>query len=86
MIYWPTTACVRLFKVRLPGKVIKLASRFIDIEASGETAIPDARVIEYSFIIGRLSQMKPGKVLDVGCVARLNFLPAALASLGFEMG
>ncbi|MCL0092286.1 class I SAM-dependent methyltransferase [Dehalococcoidia bacterium] len=76
---------MRLFKVRLPGKVIKLASRFIDIEASGETALPDARVIEYSFIIGRLSQMKPGKVLDVGCAARLNFLPAALASLGWQV-
>jgi SAM-dependent methyltransferase len=77
---------VRLFrKLKLPGSLIRFAYHFVDVEASGEAAPPDGRIIEYSFVIGRLGQMKPGKVLDVGCTARLNFLPTALASLGWEV-
>ena len=55
------------------------------MEASGEAAPPDGRMIEYSFVIGKLASLARGKVLDVGCVARLNFLPATLASIGWEV-
>ena len=42
-------------------------------------------MIEYSFVIGKLVSRDKGKVLDVGCVARLNPLPATLASIGWEV-
>lgn len=57
----------------------------MDVEASGEAAAPDGRMIEYSFVIGKLASLEKGRVLDVGCVARLNFLPATLASIGWEV-
>ncbi len=57
----------------------------MDVEASAEAAPPDGRMIEYSFVIGKLASLERGKVLDVGCVARLNFLPATLASIGWEV-
>lgn len=72
-------------RIKLPGSVIKFAYHFFDVEASGETALPDARVIEYPFVLGKLSSMSKGKVLDVGCVARSNYLPATLATLGWEV-
>jgi len=65
--------------------MLKFAYRFMDVEASGEAALLDGRVIEYSFVIGKLASQKKGKVLDVGCVARLNFLPATLTSIGWEV-
>lgn len=77
---------MRVFpKVKLPGRLIRFAYHFVDVEASGEAARPDGRIIEYSFIMGKLGHAKPARVLDVGCVARLNYLPASLASLGWEV-
>jgi len=55
------------------------------VEASGEAAPPDGRMIEYSFVIGKLASLDKGKLLDVGCVARLNPVPATLASIGWEV-
>ncbi len=74
-----------MLKLKLSPKLLRFAYRFIDIEASGETAIPDARVLEYSFVIGKLNSIEKGRVLDIGCSSRLNFLPATLASLGWEV-
>lgn len=77
---------MKLFpKLKLSPKLVRFAYRFVDLEASGEIASPDARVLEYSFVIGKLSVMKKGRVLDVGCTARQNFLPATLASMGWEV-
>lgn len=77
---------MRLFpKLKLSPKLLRFAYRFVDLEASGETASPEARVFEYSFIIGKLNSMEKGRVLDIGCSARLNFLPATLALLGWEV-
>ncbi len=72
-------------KFKLGKRLTKFAYHFVDIEASGEATPPDGRMIEYSFIIGKLGLLPKGKVLDVGCTARLNFLPAALASLRWEV-
>lgn len=72
-------------KLKLSPKLVRFAYHFIDLEASGETASPDARVFEYSFVIGKLNSIKKGRVLDIGCSARLNFLPATLALLGWEV-
>jgi len=77
---------VKLFrKLKLPGSLIRFAYHFVDVEASGEPAPPDGRIIEYSFVVGKLGSMKSGRVLDVGCMARLNYLPASLALLGYEV-
>ena len=42
-------------------------------------------MIEYSFVIGKLASLDKGKMLDVGCVARLNPVPGTLASIGWEV-
>ena len=72
-------------KLKLSPRVIRFAYRFFDVEASAETAPPDGRIIEYSFIIQKLAQAPRGKVLDVGCTARLNHLPATLTSLSWQV-
>jgi len=76
---------MRFPKLKLSPGLLRFAYRFVDVEASGEAAPPDGRMIEYSFVIGKLASLVKGKVLDVGCVARLNFLPATLASIGWEV-
>jgi len=48
-------------KLKLPGGLIRLVYHLVDVEASGETASPDGRIIEYSFIIGKLGQLKTAK-------------------------
>lgn len=77
---------MKLFpKLKLSPRLIRLAYHFFDVEASEEAAPPYRQIIEYSFIIQKLDSMKRGKVLDVGCTARVNYLPAALAWLGWEV-
>jgi len=73
------------FKLKLSPSWVRFAYRFVDIEASAETAPPDGRMIEYSFVIGKLASLTKGRLLDVGCVARLNPVPATLASIGWEV-
>ena len=55
------------------------------MEASGEAVPPDGQMMAYSFIIGKLVLLGKGKVLDIGCVARLNPVPATLASSAWEV-
>jgi len=76
---------MRFPKIKLSPGLLSFAYRFVDVEASGEAATPDGRMIEYSFVIGKLALLEKGRVLDVGCVARLNFLPATLISIGWEV-
>jgi SAM-dependent methyltransferase len=72
-------------KIKIPPGLIRFAYNFVDVEASGETALPSERIVEYSFIISRLAKAPKGKVLDVGCVARINIVPATLTLLGHEV-
>jgi len=77
---------MKLFpRLKLSPRLIKFAYRFVDLESVSETASPDERIIEYSFIIEKLASTTKGKVLDVGCTARINCLPATLASLGWQV-
>jgi SAM-dependent methyltransferase len=72
--------------IKVPFTLLRLAYRLIDVESTGCTAAPDGRIIEYSFVIGRLAALENrGRVLDVGCASRLNYLPAAVCSLGWEV-
>jgi SAM-dependent methyltransferase len=61
----------------------RVAGIFIDIDNYDTT--PDARLYEYTFVIERLSHKPKGKVLDVGCTSRDNFLAPALAAIGWEV-
>jgi len=76
---------ILLPKFKLTPMLVRLAYHFIDVEASADTALPDGRIIEYAFIIRKLHATPRGKVLDVGCTARFNCLPAALVSLGWDV-
>jgi len=61
--------------------------KFIDIEFSGNVAIPDDRMIEYSYGISQvIKRIKPpAKILDVGCVARINVIPETFCELGYSV-
>lgn len=72
-------------KLKLNPALIKFAYKFIDVEASAETAVLDGRMIEYAYVLEKLLSLPKGKVLDVGCTARNNFIPAVLASIGWEV-
>jgi SAM-dependent methyltransferase len=71
-------------KIRIGKNLIRFAYKFVDIEASGETAILDDRMLEYSFVISRLVKYGFGnsiRILDVGCSARINPIPATMCEL-----
>jgi SAM-dependent methyltransferase len=76
---------MRLFpKFKLSPALLRLASYFVDVSAP-DTVGPNGRIIEYSFIIEKLGSAPKAKALDVGCTSSVNYLPAALASLGWEV-
>ena len=70
-------------RVGLPEWLVKLAYKFVDVEKNSPTV--DERVLEYSFAISKIAQMKPGNLLDVGCVARMNLIPAVACELGWKV-
>lgn len=72
-------------KLKISPTVIKFAYKFVDVEASAETSTADSRMQEYSYIIRKLISLPKGRVLDVGCTARSNYVPAILTSLGWEV-
>ncbi len=63
--------------------VLRLGSIFFDMDAFDQ--MPDVRLFEYAFVIEKLSLLSPGKVLDIGCTSRNNFLTVALAATGWEV-
>jgi SAM-dependent methyltransferase len=72
-------------KLKLSPALIKFAYKFFDVEASAETAVVDGRMLEYAYVIQKLISLPKGRVLDVGCTARMNYVPAVLTSLGWEV-
>ena len=72
-------------KLKISSALVKFAYKFVDVEASSETATADGRIQEYSYVLNKLISLPKGKVLDVGCTARMNYVPAVLASLGWEV-
>lgn len=74
-----------LSKPRLPQILVGIASKLFDFSASGSTAEVYIRTIEYAFIARKLIVASPERVLDVGCCAGENYLPAMLASLGWDV-
>ena len=76
---------MRFSKPKLSPSLIKFAYRFLDVEASGEIAPPDGRLIEYPFVVAKLVSLAKGRLLDVGCVAKRNLVPGTFANLGWEV-
>lgn len=72
-----------MFKLRLTLPLLKLAAFFIDYEA--ESLPPDGRIVEYGYVAGKLAKFTPSKILDVGCTARFNYIPATLCFSGWEV-
>ena len=72
-------------RLKLTPKLIRLAYRLVDVEASAESAVPDERMLEYAYIGEKLATAPAGRALDVGCTARLNSIPAFLTGLGWEV-
>lgn len=76
---------MRLPKLKISSRMIRLAGRFVDLEASGDAAFPGGRTIEYAFVLSRLLVKKPGRVLDVGCTSGVNSVAPTLAWLGWDV-
>lgn len=74
---------VKVRKMKLNSGLLKIAACFVDYES--EHLPPDSRIIEDSYVFSKLLGMKPCKVLDVGCVARHNYISPALAMNGWDV-
>lgn len=75
-----------MIKLNLSKAMIRLMYKFVDVEFSGNVAVPDDRMIEYSYGLSQVvKNVKYGNVLDVGCVARINVIPQTLCELGYKV-
>lgn len=72
-------------KIPLPPWAIRMAYRLVDVESSGETAVVDNRIHEYAFVLSEIARLPPGKLLDVGCAARVNTVPAFACESGWTV-
>ena len=74
-----------MLKIPLPAWAIRNAYRIFDVESSGEAAVVDNRLHEYAFVLSEITKMKPGKILDVGCAARINVVPPFASCMGWRV-
>ena len=74
---------VKLRKIRMNKVMLRIAACFIDYEA--ESLAPDSRVIEYGFTLAKISEMPIGTALDVGCIARHNYLIPMMCFAGWDV-
>jgi SAM-dependent methyltransferase len=74
---------IKLRKIRMNKVMLRIAACFIDYEA--ESLPPDSRVIEYGFALSKIVQMPKGKSLDVGCIARHNYLIPTMCFAGWDV-
>lgn len=76
-------------KIPMPSKIVKIASRLFDLEATSASAEVDMRTYEYSFVLARLMKLKMkqehGVLADIGCTARMNPIPATMCELGWRV-
>jgi 2-polyprenyl-3-methyl-5-hydroxy-6-metoxy-1,4-benzoquinol methylase len=74
---------VKMPKFRMNRLMLRVASLFIDYEA--EALPPDGRIIEYGFALSKLLNRPIGKLLDVGCIARHNYIPSTMCFSGWDV-
>ncbi len=70
-------------KIPMTPWMIRNAYRIFDVESSGEAAVADNRLHEYAFVLSEIAKMDPGKLLDVGCSARVNVVSPFACWLGW---
>lgn len=71
-------------KIKLSSWMLKLAGFFIDYEA--EHLPPDSRIVEYPFVLAKLTNMPTkGKMLDVGCIALHNYASPMMCFAGWDV-
>jgi O-antigen chain-terminating methyltransferase len=74
---------VKVRKMKLNSGLLKVAAYFVDYES--EHLPPDSRIVEDSFVFSKLLTMSPRRVLDVGCVARHNYISPSLAMNNWDV-
>lgn len=72
-------------KIKLAPWMLRLAYKVVDIESLGEASVFEGRTLEYGFAVSRLSKLIPGKLLDVGCTARINPIPSTMCEMGWNV-
>lgn len=78
------TACSPRFrKLKASSRILKLAACFADYES--DVMPPDSRLMEYPFVFSKIINSPRGRVLDIGCAARHNFLVPTLCTMGWEV-
>ena len=71
-------------KMRMGSRFLKVAACFVDYES--EHLPPDSRIVEDSFVFSKLiGYTKKGNALDVGCIARHNYISPSLAMNGWNV-
>ena len=70
-------------RIGLPKWGVDLAYKFIDVEKN--SPIVDERTLEYAFILAKIAKLEPGKLLDIGCTARVNLVPAFACNLHWKV-
>lgn len=70
-------------KLKLSSGMLKLVACFVDYEA--EYLSPDSRIVEYGYTFSKLMNSGKKSVLDVGYVARHNYIIPSLAFSGWEV-
>lgn len=70
-------------KIRMGSGILKVAACFVDYES--EHLPPSSRIIEHSYAFGKLMELPKGKALDIGCVARHNYISPSLSMNGWEV-
>ncbi len=69
---------------RLYRGAVGIAGLFVDLEAVNG-ALLNSRILEYPYVIERLHDLEPGRVLDVGATDTGNFLAPTLVAMGWEV-
>lgn len=72
-------------KIPVPPKLVKFALSIADLEAGSDSAMPDPRLYEYSWVISHLARLPIGNLLDIGCTASMNLIPATLCNLDWKV-
>ncbi len=63
---------------------VGIAGLVVDLETVNG-ALLNSRIVEYPYVIERLHDLEPGRVLDVGATDTGNFLAPTLVAMGWEV-
>lgn len=75
---------MNLPKLKLSPFFVNLAFKIFDTPVE-EMVFSGSRVLEYSFVLEKLIGKKQGRVLDIGCTYRFNYLTPTLVMAGLKV-